>query len=153
MHVGLSPLELVWRDWQTSLKYISVSVDSHILSISLQYGPPHGGTRSLKATAFICKYDHLQASLSESAHGGVKSVVEEMVRDMGFREGDINKLEVIGVLLGDDGRQLMESQAVDGTTLGEIIEDELDENKSHFTPIDLDKICDYSIDYTYGLYN
>ena len=35
--------------------------------------------------------------------------MEEVVRDMGFRECELdNKLEVIEALLGDDGRQLLE---------------------------------------------
>jgi hypothetical protein len=44
------PLELVWRDWQTSWRYFSGTAGSNMHSISLRYGP-RLGTRS-KATAF-----------------------------------------------------------------------------------------------------
>jgi hypothetical protein len=80
-----------------------------------------------EATAFTGWYDALGASVSRSSHDGVKSVVEEVVRDMGFRECELdNKLEVIEALLGDDGRQLSEGEAHEGTTLRETIEDELE---------------------------
>jgi hypothetical protein len=82
----------------------------------------------MQATAFTGWYDDPGTSDSESSHGGIKSVVEEVVRDMGFRECELdNKLEVIEALLGDDGRQLLESDAQEGTTLRKIIEDELEE--------------------------
>jgi len=81
-----------------------------------------------KATAFTSRYSDPGMSESESSHGGIKSVVEEVVRDMGFRERELDdKLEVIEALLGDDGRQLLESHAREGTTLRKIIEDELEE--------------------------
>jgi hypothetical protein len=120
------PLELVWRDWWTGASYIIGSADSNMHSISLRYGPPHRGMRS-EATAFTGWCDALGASASRSSHGGIKSVVEEVVRDMGFRECELdNKLEVIEALLGDDGRQLLEGEAHEGTTLRETIEDELE---------------------------
>jgi hypothetical protein len=119
------PLELVWRDWQTSSRYFLGTARSNMHSISLRYGPRHG-MRS-KATAFTGWYGEPGIIESESSHGGVKSVVEEVVRDMGFRECElVNKLGVIEALLGDDGRQLLESRAEDGTTLREVIEDELE---------------------------
>jgi hypothetical protein len=101
-------------------------------SISLRYGPPRG-VRS-KARAFTGSYGDPGESVSELSHGGVKSVAEEVVRDMGFRECEIdnkNKLAVIEALLGDDGRQLLESHAEDrvGPTLRTIIEDEKEEEK------------------------
>ena len=125
------PLELVWRDWWTSSRYLTGSADSHMHSFSLVYGLPHREMRS-KATAFTGWYDDPGTSESQSSHGGVKSVVEEVVRDMGFRECELdNKLEVIEALLGDDGRQLLEGHAQDGTTLRKIIEDELEEEDYH----------------------
>ena len=106
---------------------ISGSADSNMHSISLQYGPPHRRMRS-KATAFTGWYEDPGTSLeSELSHGGVKSVVEEVVQDMGLRENQLdNKLEVIEALLGDDGRRLLESH---GRTLAlrKVIEDELEE--------------------------
>lgn len=81
-----------------------------------------------KATAFTGWYEDPGTSLeSELSHGGVKSVVEEVVQDMGLRENQLdNKLEVIEALLGDDGRRLLESH---GRTLAlrKVIEDELEE--------------------------
>jgi hypothetical protein len=83
---------------------------------------------SLKATAFTGWYDDPGTSDTKSSHGGIKSVVEEVVRDMGFREHELdNKLEVVEALLGDDGRKILESYAQDGTTLRKIIEDDLEE--------------------------
>jgi hypothetical protein len=80
-----------------------------------------------KATAFTGSYGDPGILKSKSSHGGVKSVVEEVVRDMGFRESELrNKLEVIEALLGDDGRRLLESHAENETTLREVIEDELE---------------------------
>jgi hypothetical protein len=122
------PLELVWRDWSTSSRYLTGSADSHMHSISLRYGPPHRGMRS-KATAFTGSYGDPGRNESKSSHGGIKSVVEEVVRDMGFRECELdNKLEVIEALLGDDGRQLLGRHAEDETTLKKVIEDELEED-------------------------
>lgn len=73
-------------------------------------------------------YDDPGTSESESSHGDIKSIVEEVAQDMGFCEGELdNKLEVIEALLGDDGRQLLESDAESGKTLRKIIEDELEE--------------------------
>ena len=58
-----------------------------------------------KAKAFTGWYDDPGKSESEFSHGGIKSVVEEVIRDMAFREGELdNKLEVIEALLGHDGR-------------------------------------------------
>ena len=95
-------------------------------SISLKYDH-HRGRRS-KATAFTGWYDDPGTSESESSHGDIKSIVEEVAQDMGFCEGELdNKLEVIEALLGDDGRQLLESDAENGKTLRKIIEDELEE--------------------------
>jgi hypothetical protein len=62
-----------------------------------------------KAKAFTGSYGDPGTFESKSSHSGVKSIVEEVVRDMGFRECELdNKLEVIEALLGDDGRQLLE---------------------------------------------
>lgn len=121
------PLELVWRDWWTSSRYATGSANSHMHSISLRYGPPELGMHS-KVTAFTGWYDDPGTGETIFSHGGIKSVVGEVVRDMGFREHELgDKLEVIEALLGDDGRQLLESHAQDGTTLRKIIEDELEE--------------------------
>ena len=46
--------------------------------------------------------------MTKLSHDGIKSAVEEVVRDMGC-ELD-NKLEVIEALLGEDGRQLLDSR-------------------------------------------
>jgi hypothetical protein len=80
-----------------------------------------------KATAFIGLYDDPGGSVRGLSHDGIKSVVEEVVRDMGC-ELD-NKLEVIEALLGDDGRRLLKSHAQDGITLRKIIEEELEEEQ------------------------
>jgi hypothetical protein len=109
--------------------YLTGVAASRMHSISLEYGPH--GMRS-KATAFTGWYDDPGRGVSELSHGGVKSVVEEVVRDMGFRECELdnnNKLAVIEALLGDDGRQLLESHAEDGDTLRTIIEKEQEEEK------------------------
>jgi len=86
-----------------------------------------------KARAFTGSYGDPGASVSELSHGGINSVVEEVVRDMGFRECELdnkNKLAVIEALLGDDGRQLLESHADEyRPTLRTIIEEELQEEK------------------------
>jgi hypothetical protein len=80
-----------------------------------------------KATAYTGRYDD-GTTVSESFHDDIKSVVNEVVRDMGFRECEFHyKLEVIEALLGDDGRQLLESNYMEETTLRKVIEDELDE--------------------------
>jgi hypothetical protein len=77
------------------------------------------------ATAFTGWYDDPGISRCGYSHGGINSVVEEIVRDMGFRESELdNKLEILEALLGDDGRQLLENHA-DETTLRKIVEDEL----------------------------
>jgi len=81
-----------------------------------------------KATAFTGWYDDPGMSMSGFSHGGIQSVVEEVVRDMGFRESELdNKLvmEVLDALLGGDGRRLLENYALE-TTLRKIIEDKLD---------------------------
>ena len=67
----------------TGARYIVGSADSNMHSISLRYGPPHRGMRS-EATALTGWYHALGASVSRSSHGDVKSVVEEVARDMGF---------------------------------------------------------------------
>ena len=70
-------------------------------------------------------------SETEFSHGRIKSVVNEVVQDLGFREREIdNELEVIEALLGDDGRELLESYAQDShgpPTLRKVIEDDLGE--------------------------
>ena len=109
--------------------------DSHTCFISLQYGPPGEGTQS-KATVFTGWYDDDSGiSQSLSSHGGIKSVVGDVVRDMGFREGEIDdklKLEVIEALLGGDGRQILDivpKRARDGKVLSalkDVIKDELE---------------------------
>jgi hypothetical protein len=122
------PLKLVWRDWRTSSKQLSGSADSHTHSISLQYGPPRRGMRP-NARAFTGWYDDPGRSVDDYSHGGVKSVAEEVARDMGLQESELDsdkKLEVIEALLGADGRQLLESHARDETTLRKVIEDELE---------------------------
>lgn len=106
--------------------YETGSADSRMHSISLKYG--HRGSRS-EVTAFTGWYQDPGISLdSKSSHGNMKSIVEEVAQDMGFREGELdNKVEVIEALLGDDGRQLLESHAEEGKTLRKIIEDEIEE--------------------------
>jgi hypothetical protein len=116
------PLELVWRDWSTSSRG---SAHSHMHSLSLQYGRPPFGRHS-NVEAFTGWYCDSATSGSEYSHGRIKSVVEEVARDMGFREGKLdNQLEVIEALLGHDGRELLESHAEDRKTLRKVIEDEL----------------------------
>jgi hypothetical protein len=113
-------LKLVWLDFGTTSTYLTGSVDSNMHSISLRYGPS-------KATAFTGWYDDPGRSLTESSHGNIKSVVEEVVRDMGLRQCELDdKLEVIEALLGDDGKQLLESHAEPMQTLRKTIEDELE---------------------------
>ena len=68
----------------------------------------------------------------KSTHGNIKSVVEKVVRDMGFRGDELGNELIIEALLGDDGRQLLESRPPDeryGPTLREIIKDELEEER------------------------
>ncbi|KAI0286119.1 hypothetical protein BGY98DRAFT_930322 [Russula aff. rugulosa BPL654] len=124
------PLKLIWRDWRTRSLYISGSADSHMHSIFLQYGPTRG--INSKGKAFTGWYDDPQISASGFSHGDIKSIVEKVVRDMGLRESELeNKLEVIEALLGDDGKELLESH-VKGKTLRKIIEDELDQRRLHY---------------------
>jgi hypothetical protein len=114
-------LELVWQDWRTHSRYLTGSASSHMHSLSLKYA------HARRVEAFTGWYCDPGTSESQSSHAGIKSVVTEVARDMGFREGELdNKLEVIEALLGHDGRQLLESHAQD-TTLRKIIEDELEE--------------------------
>jgi len=109
------PLKLIWRDWWTRSKYLTGSADSHMHSIFLQYGPPRRGMHSKAFTGWYD--DDPGTSVTKYSHGGVKSVVEEVVRDMGFRESELDyKLEIIEALLGDDKRELLERYAQDGTT-------------------------------------
>lgn len=66
------------------------------------------------------------------SHGGIRSVVEEVIRDMGFRENELDiepMVKVIGALLGDDGMEILESTIRDReeTRLRDIIEYELEE--------------------------
>jgi hypothetical protein len=84
-----------------------------------------------KATAFTGQYDDPGTLVAASSHGGVKSVAEEVVRDMGFREAELdNKLDVIEALLGNDGRRLLEGRADDAfATLRKVIEDEVEEEE------------------------
>jgi hypothetical protein len=120
------PLELVWRDWRTSSPYLSGSADSHMHSISLRYGLHRRGMR-LEAKSFMGWYDDPGTSETELSHGGIKSVVENVVRHMGFLEGELdNKLEVIEALLGKDGRKILDSYPEDGATLRKIIEEEME---------------------------
>jgi hypothetical protein len=131
--VALSPephvaktLKLDYLDWWSSSRYITGAAQSHMQSISFQYGSPQHGM-GVKAKAFTGWYDDPGMSETISNHGGIKSVVKEIVRDLGFRECEIdNELEVIEALLGDDGRELLESYAKDGPTLRKIIEDKLE---------------------------
>jgi hypothetical protein len=52
---------------------------------------------------------------------------------MGFRESELeNTLEVNDALLGDDGKQLLESPARVGSTLRKIIEDELEQEECYY---------------------
>jgi hypothetical protein len=58
--------------------------------------------------------------------------VEEVIRDMGFRESELDielVVKVIGALLGDDGMEILESTIRDReeTKLRDIIEYELEE--------------------------
>jgi hypothetical protein len=79
--------------------------------------------------AFTGWYCDSGTSGSGYSHGRIKSVVEEVARDMGFREGELdNQLEVIEALLGHDGRELLESHAEGKTSLRKVIEDELEED-------------------------
>jgi hypothetical protein len=53
--------------------------------------------------AFTGWYNEYEPADSVSSHGGVKSVVEEVVRDMGLHECELdNKLGVIEALMGGD---------------------------------------------------
>jgi hypothetical protein len=105
-------------------------------SISIQYDPPHDGMRHSPVTAFTGWYDDPGTSETYFSHGNMKSVVEKVVRDMGFRERELdNKLEVIEALLGDDGRQLLDSHSGSwdetSESLKKIIEDELEDHKDY----------------------
>jgi hypothetical protein len=134
------PLTLIWRDWQTSSAYISGTADSHTRSISLHYGPRHGMCLpEPEAKAFIGSYSDPQMALSGFSHGGVRSVVEKVVRDMGVRECEFgNKLEVIDALLGDDGKKLLESHTHKKITLRKIIEDKLEEEDDNWDGKEVD---------------
>lgn len=115
-------LELFWRDWETSSRYLSGSADSDMHSITLQYG------RS-KATAFTGGYADPGTSGIEHSHGGIKSVVKKVVKGMGFHGSEhYNETEVIEALLSRDGGQLLDLHAqIDGRpTLRETIEDKLE---------------------------
>ena len=125
-------LKLVWQDWSQTARYTIATADSQMYSISLKYGALPDGMHPT-AKAFTGGYfDGSGIHKLRSSHGGIKSVVEEVVRDMGLRECELdNKAEVIGALLGDDGMYLLESwwwaRRVDETPLREIIEYELEE--------------------------
>jgi hypothetical protein len=97
-------------------------------SISLRYG----GTHLPEARAFTSWYNDPGISKSGFSDGGVKSVVENVVRDMGLRGCEVgDKLEVLDALLGDDGKQLLESHPdEEGQTLRKVIEDELEKEES-----------------------
>ena len=129
-HSHAERLELVWRDWWTISKYLTGCAASNMHSITIIYGPPHRDGKHSKATAYTGLYDDPGTTESESTHGNIKSVVEKVVRDMGFRGDELgNELEIIEALLGDDGRQLLESRPQDGPTLRKIIKDELEEKR------------------------
>ena len=117
------PLKLVWKHWGTSSRYLTGSADSRMHYLSLKYG------RSKAKVAFAGWYCDPGVSESKSSHGGVKSVVEEVTRDMGFHGEMDNKLEVLEALLGDDGMKLLMSRHED-PTLRQVIADELEE-ESH----------------------
>ena len=96
-------------------------------SISLRYGK-----HSKPVKAYIGWYDDPGGSETVLSHGRIKSVVKEVVRDMGFHEGELdNKVEVIEALLGDDGNQILDGYAEDGPTLRRIIEHELEQRESY----------------------
>ena len=119
------PIQLVWRDWCTGANYLTGSADSHMHSISLQYGPRRG-TYS-EAKGFTGWYQDPGMSRTRYSHGGIRSVVEEVVRDMGFHESELdNKVEVLEALLGDDGKRLVEKHTGPGVTLRKTIEDEIE---------------------------
>ena len=105
-------------------------------SITLQYGPPGDGMHS-KGIAFTGWYDDDSGiSQSVSSHGGIISIVDEVVRDMGFNEGELDdklRLEIIEALLGADGRPMLDSvpkRARDGKVgpaLRDVIKGKLEE--------------------------
>lgn len=122
-------LKLVWRDWWTTSRYLTGSAQSLMHSITLEYDSLDPGKKSTRAEAFIGWYDDPGTGESELNHGGIKSVVEEVVRDMGLSEGELDShLKVLEALLGDDGRQLLESHD-DEKTLSQIIDEELEEEE------------------------
>jgi hypothetical protein len=147
------PLELVWRDWWTSSKNGTGSADSFMYSLSLRYGPNFTAesrtdeeedfpltSRGIRCDrgkrwtmkAFTGSYIDPGPSLYQSSNGGIKCVAAELARDMGFRGGKVDDklpMEVIEALLGDDGRQLLDSCVEEGTPLRKVIEDELEEDE------------------------
>lgn len=151
----MRPLEVVWRDWWTSSKNGTGSADSFMYSLSIRCRRPNFNaesptaekedpdfrlpSRGLRldrgkrgtAKAFTGWYVDPGPSLYQSSHGYIKAVVAELVQDMGFLGGgdedDTLLVEVIEALLGDDGKQLLESCVEEGTPLRKVIEDELEE--------------------------
>jgi hypothetical protein len=136
-------LELIWKEWETSLKCGTGSADSLMYSLSLRYSHPkdltdreedlsiptyqlrHDRRKPATVKAFTSSYMDVGLSMYQSSHGGIRYVVQELVKDMGFCGGEVdNKLqmEVMEALLGDDGKQLLGSCIEGGTPLREIID-------------------------------
>lgn len=128
------PLELIYRDWMTRTLYVSGAAESEMLYIFLHYGDSGDATRS-RARAFSGRYSDPQIRGIGYSHGRIKSVVGEVARDMGLREGELeNKLEMIDALLGDDGKELLDSPPWEGPRepLRKVIEDELEMKECYY---------------------
>ncbi|KAK2756135.1 hypothetical protein FQN54_005543 [Arachnomyces sp. PD_36] len=122
-------LKLAWRDWWTTSRYLTGLAQSHMHSITLEYDSLDPGKGPTRVKAFIGWYDDPGTGEVALNHGGIKSVVDEVVRDMGLGEGELgSQLEVLEALLGDEGRQLLKKND-DEKTLSQIIDEELKEEK------------------------
>ncbi|KAI0263508.1 hypothetical protein BGY98DRAFT_940216 [Russula aff. rugulosa BPL654] len=83
---------------------------SHVLSLLNSFGKT-----GRQAETFMAWYDDGSGATDTAyAHGGIRSVVEEVIRDMGFRESELDielVVKVIGALLGDDGMEIWRVQS------------------------------------------
>jgi hypothetical protein len=143
---GVKSLELVWRHWWTA----SGSVYSRMYSLFLEYGRPSDikwakravkqGRRQdriipahempLRAKAFTGLYGDPGMDRYRSTHGGIKMIVAELVKDMGFSSGgEVNKLDVLESLLGDGARESLDRCVEEERpTFRKVIEEELEES-------------------------
>jgi hypothetical protein len=88
-------LTLTLCRWRLYHIYVSGSASSETISASIKYG------KKQDLGAFASEYSDPGIEMFEATHGGVKTVLKNLLRDLGGG-GDLDEIEMLGLLMGDD---------------------------------------------------